>query len=135
MPDLDLRMVLQISGALLCVVNYILIQIRRISATQPTSLFIVASGGIILLSSAIMGEDWGLILLEVSWLVMVSVTLFVRYRETTANASMANAAAVPAALTTTGEFELVGVGEMENAADIPSALTTTGELELAGVGR
>ncbi|WP_199042409.1 hypothetical protein [Glycomyces salinus] len=111
MPEFDLRMILQICGALVCVVNYILIQTRRISATQKTSLFIVASGGTILLSSAIMGGDWGLILLEVSWLVMVSVTLVARYREEIA----AQAAAASAVMVTTGEIELVGVGDSLHA--------------------
>ena len=103
MPELDLRMILQICGALLCVANYVLIQTRRISATQKPSLFIVASGGVILLASAIMGGDWGLILLEASWLVMVAVTLVVRAREA--------AAAQVAAVASTGEIELVRVGD------------------------
>ncbi|GAB3658538.1 CBU_0592 family membrane protein [Glycomyces tarimensis] len=111
MPDFDLRMVLQISGALLCVVNYLLIQTRRITATQPVSLLIVACGGVILLASAIMGADWGLIILEVSWLVMVTVTLVIRHREALASAAAADTSTmVPAnaaALTTTGELELV----------------------------
>lgn len=105
MPDLDLRMVLQLSGALICVVNYILIQMRRLSATQPASLLFVASGGLVLLSSAIMGADWGLILLEASWLIMVTITLVVRQRE-------AAAAASAAAMATTGEFELIAVGDV-----------------------
>ena len=114
MPDFDLRMVLQISGALLCVVNYLLIQTRRITATQPVSLIIVACGGVILLASAIMGGDWGLILLEVSWLIMVTVTLVVRHREAVASAS-AGAAASAVAMTTTGELELIGVGDSLHA--------------------
>ncbi|WP_100444334.1 hypothetical protein [Glycomyces xiaoerkulensis] len=110
MPEFDLRMFLQISGALLCIVNYVLIQTRRLAATQPSSLIIVAFGGLILLSSAIMGGDWGLILLEVSWLVMVIVTLIVRHREAVAAATVPTAAS-PAAMTSTGELELVGVGD------------------------
>ncbi|MCH7231519.1 hypothetical protein L0U85_11755 [Glycomyces sp. L485] len=110
MPDIDLRMVLQISGALLCVANYLLIQTRRITATQPVSLLIVACGGVILLASAIMGADWGLIILEMSWLIMVSVTLIIRHREAVAAATAASAATT-AMLTTTGELELVGVGD------------------------
>ncbi|GAB4003246.1 hypothetical protein GCM10029992_44140 [Glycomyces albus] len=58
-----------------------------------------------------MGGDWGLILLEVSWLVMVSVTLIARYREEIA----AQAAAAAVIVATTGEIELVGVGDSLHA--------------------
>ncbi|WP_026931679.1 hypothetical protein [Glycomyces tenuis] len=124
MLDFDLRMVLQIAGALLCVANYLLIQTRRITATQPTSLLIVASGGVILLASAIMGADWGLIILEVSWLVMVSVTLVVRHREAVATAA--------AGAEASGESAPVG------SVEAPAAvfdMGNTGELELVGAGR
>lgn len=109
MLDFDLRMFLQILGAVFAVTNYVLIQTRRLSATQPASLSIVASAGVILLASAIMGGDWGLILLEVSWLIMVTVTLVVRHREATRTLAVTQAA-LPAAMVTAGEIELVGVG-------------------------
>ncbi|WP_026924708.1 hypothetical protein [Glycomyces arizonensis] len=128
MPDFDLRMALQIFGALLCIANYLLIQTRRITATQPVSLLIVASGGVILLASAILGADWGLIMLEVSWLVMVSVTLIVRHRESVASAAAANAGAE----VDTGAIA-VGTAAVETVAAFD--MGNTGELELVGAGR
>jgi hypothetical protein len=135
MLDFDLRMVLQIAGALLCVLNYLLIQTRRITATQPASLLIVASGGVFLLASAIMGADWGLILLEVSWLVMVGVTLVVRHREAAASAVVEESAPVGG-----DEFEAEAPVEapVESPAVSPVAsfdMGNTGELELVGAGR
>lgn len=147
MLDFDLRMALQIFGALLCIANYLLIQMRRITATQPASLFIVASGGVILLASAIMGSDWGLIMLEMSWLVMVSVTLVIRHREASAEAAAASAGAVvdtgaiavgTASVETFSRFEAlgdtgeiaVGTAVVEPAGAFDSG--NTGELQLAG---
>lgn len=131
MPDFDLRMVLQIFGALLCIANYLLIQTRRITATQPVSLLIVASGGVILLASAIMGADWGLIMLEVSWLVMVAVTLVVRHRESLASAGESGAEAeVDTAVIAVGTAVVEPV-----AASVPAFdMGNTGELELVGAG-
>lgn len=133
MPDFDLRMVLQIFGALLCIANYLLIQTRRITATQPVSLLIVASGGVILLASAIMGADWGLIMLEVSWLVMVAVTLIVRHRE-----SLAAAVEEGAAAEADTAVIAVGTASVEPvAASVPVPafdMGNTGELELVGAG-
>jgi hypothetical protein len=137
MPDIDLRMVLQIAGALLCVANYVLIQLRRILATQPTSLLIVASGGIILLVSAIMGRDWGLIILEVAWLVMVATTLVVRHREARARAAapvapepVAAPEPVPAA---PGGLPVEAVVP-DTPADVFAMEAPTVEFELVGAG-
>lgn len=145
MPDFDLRMVLQIFGALLCIANYLLIQTRRITATQPVSLLIVASGGVILLASAIMGADWGLIMLEVSWLVMVAVTLVIRHRETLAAAAEESAVAeADTAVIAVGSAAVVPVAEsvVEPAVEpvvasvpVPAFdMGNTGELELVGAG-
>ena len=80
MLDFDIRIVLQIMGALLCITNYLLVQTHRLKATQPTSLLLVISSCAILLASATIGHDWGLILLEGTWLLMVATTLILRQR-------------------------------------------------------
>lgn len=140
MLDFDLRMVLQILGAVLCVGNYLLVQTRRITATQPMSLSIVASGGVVLLVSAIMGADWGLILLEVSWLVMISVTLVIRHREVLAAASgsvavddgFVDGEAVTAEIAIASSA--IGVAAVESPVLESPVLdfSNTGELELVG---
>ena len=80
MLDFDIRIALQIGGAVLCIANYLLVQTHRLRATQPASLLLVISSCAVLLTSATIGHDWGLILLEGTWLVMVSATLIVRQR-------------------------------------------------------
>lgn len=138
MLDFDLRMVLQILGAVLCVGNYLLVQTRRITATQPMSLSIVASGGVVLLVSAIMGADWGLILLEVSWLVMISVTLVIRHREALGTASGSAGAAVAGDGFVDGEAVTAEIAIASSAVGVASVespvldFSNTGELELVG---
>jgi hypothetical protein len=80
MLDFDLRIVLQLCGAFLYITNYLLIQTHRIQATKPASLLLVISACSILLSAAIIGRDWGLILLEGTWLVLVGTTFIIRQR-------------------------------------------------------
>jgi len=80
MHEFDIRIILQICGAVLYITNYLLIQTHRISATKPASLGLVISACSILLSSAIIGHDWGLILLEGTWLFMVAATILIRRR-------------------------------------------------------
>lgn len=80
MHEFDIRILLQITGALLAITNYLLVQTHRIKATSPVSLSVVISACSILLTSAIIGRDWGLILLEGTWLVMGTTTILVRGR-------------------------------------------------------
>lgn len=80
MHDFDLRIMLQLCGAFLYITNYLLIQTHRIQATKPSSLLLVISACSILLSAAIIGRDWGLILLEGTWLVLVGTTFVIRQR-------------------------------------------------------
>jgi len=81
MHDFDIRIALQIIGAFLYITNFLLLQTHRIHATKPASLLLVISACSTLLSAAIIGHDWGLILLEGTWLVMVSTTFAIRQRE------------------------------------------------------
>jgi hypothetical protein len=78
--DFDLRIMLQLCGAFLYITNYLLVQTHRIHATKPASLGLVVSACAILLSAAIIGRDYGLILLEGTWLVMVATTILIRHR-------------------------------------------------------
>jgi hypothetical protein len=80
MHEFDIRIMLQITGALLAITNYLLVQTHRIKATSPVSLSVVVSACSILLTSAIIGRDWGLILLEGTWLVMGATTILIRSR-------------------------------------------------------
>lgn len=80
MHDFDVRIMLQLCGAVLYISNYLLVQTHRINATKPASLGLVISACAILLTSAIIGRDWGLILLEGTWLIMVAVTIVIRQR-------------------------------------------------------
>jgi uncharacterized membrane protein len=78
--DFDLRITLQLCGAFLYITNYLLIQTHRIQATKPASLLLVITACSILLSAAIIGRDWGLILLEGTWLILVGTTFVIRQR-------------------------------------------------------
>jgi hypothetical protein len=78
--DFDLRIMLQLCGAFMYITNYLLVQTHRIQATKPASLGLVVSACAILLSAAIIGHDYGLILLEGTWLVLVSATILIRRR-------------------------------------------------------
>ncbi|MEU5871351.1 hypothetical protein AB0A73_07265 [Glycomyces sp. NPDC047369] len=80
--DFDIRIMFQIIGALLYITNFLLLQTHRIHATKPASLLLVISACSILLTAAIIGRDWGLILLEGTWLILVSSTFAIRQRET-----------------------------------------------------
>lgn len=80
MHDFDLRIMLQLCGAFLYITNYLLVQTHRIQATKPASLGLVVSACAILLSAAVIGHDYGLILLEGTWLVLVSTTIVIRRR-------------------------------------------------------
>ena len=80
MLDFDLRITLQLCGAFLYITNYLLIQTHRIQATKPASLLLVITACSILLSAAIIGRDWGLILLEGTWLILVGTTFVIRQR-------------------------------------------------------
>ncbi|MEU6248958.1 hypothetical protein [Glycomyces sp. NPDC047010] len=82
MHDFDVRIMFQIIGALLYITNFLLLQTHRIHATKPASLLLVISACSILLTAAIIGRDWGLILLEGTWLILVSSTFAIRQRET-----------------------------------------------------
>ncbi|MCD0445121.1 hypothetical protein LO763_16005 [Glycomyces sp. A-F 0318] len=124
MHDFDVRIMLQICGAVLAITNYLLVQTHRVKATSPVSLSIVISSCAILLTSAVMGLDWGLILLEGTWLVMVAVTMAVRGREALRRAVLereAVASAVPAPVRMVPEpvepaLEPVAARELELAA-------------------
>ncbi|GAA1690697.1 hypothetical protein GCM10009830_42980 [Glycomyces endophyticus] len=80
MHDFDVRIMLQVIGALLYITNFLLLQTHRIHATKPASLGLVISACSILLTAAIIGHDWGLILLEGTWLVLVTTTFVIRQR-------------------------------------------------------
>ncbi|MFC4337507.1 CBU_0592 family membrane protein [Salininema proteolyticum] len=81
MPEFDVRIALQFIGAALYIAQYILVQSRRIEATAPLSLLLIGIGALFLLVSASMGFDWGLMLLNATWIVMVSGTFIVRRRK------------------------------------------------------
>ncbi|WP_205327470.1 hypothetical protein [Glycomyces sp. YM15] len=80
MHDFDIRIMFQIIGALLYITNFLLLQTHRIHATKPASLLLVISACSILLTAAIIGHDWGLILLEGTWLFLVTTTFAIRQR-------------------------------------------------------
>ncbi|WP_030155965.1 hypothetical protein [Glycomyces sp. NRRL B-16210] len=100
MHDFDVRIMLQLCGAVLYITNYLLIQTHRIHATKPASLGLVISACAILLSAAIIGHDWGLILLEGTWLIMVSVTMAIRQRAASRRAVLEREALVSAVAST-----------------------------------
>jgi hypothetical protein len=109
MHDFDIRIMLQICGAILYITNYLLIQTHRIKATNPASLGLVISACSILLTSATIGRDWGLILLEGTWLVMVAVTILIRHRAAARQAVLereAIASAMPVREPAVRELEL-----------------------------
>ncbi|RRR98317.1 hypothetical protein [Glycomyces terrestris] len=96
MHDFDIRIALQVLGALLYITNFLLLQTHRIHATKPASLGLVISACSILLTAAVIGRDWGLILLEGTWLVMVTTTFVIRQREARRRAVLEREAAVSA---------------------------------------
>ncbi|THV26252.1 hypothetical protein [Glycomyces paridis] len=102
MHDFDVRILLQIGGAVLYITNYLLVQTHRLQATRPASLCLVITACSILLTSAILGRDWGLILLEGTWLVMVAVTLVVRQRAAVRRSVLEREAAVSAVVESRG---------------------------------
>jgi low temperature requirement protein LtrA len=96
MHDFDVRIMFQIIGALLYITNFLLLQTHRIHATKPASLLLVISACSILLTAAIIGHDWGLILLEGTWLVMVTTTFAIRQRAARRQAVLEREAAASA---------------------------------------
>lgn len=100
MHDFDLRIMLQLGGAFLYITNYLLVQTHRIHATKPASLGLVVSACAVLLSAAIIGRDWGLILLEGTWLIMVAVTIMIRQRAAARRAVLEREALVSAVAST-----------------------------------
>ncbi|THV33410.1 hypothetical protein [Glycomyces buryatensis] len=91
----DFRLALQLIGAVLSIVQYLLVQTNRLKATEPVALLMLVGASGTLLGSAVMGLDWGLILLQTAWLVIIFGTLFVHWRA--ALAAAASAEAEPAA--------------------------------------
>ncbi|MEU6859989.1 hypothetical protein AB0B28_14085 [Glycomyces sp. NPDC046736] len=96
MHDFDIRIMFQIIGALLYITNFLLLQTHRIHATKPASLLLVISACSILLTAAIIGRDWGLILLEGTWLFLVVTTFVIRQRSARRMAVLEREAAVSA---------------------------------------
>ncbi|GAA2308567.1 hypothetical protein GCM10009853_077510 [Glycomyces scopariae] len=96
MHDFDVRIMLQILGALLYITNFLLLQTHRIHATKPASLGLVISACSILLTAAVIGRDWGLILLEGTWLIMVATTFVIRQRAARRQAVLEREAVVSA---------------------------------------
>jgi len=93
MHDFDLRIMFQIIGALLYITNFLLLQTHRIHATKPASLLLVISACSILLTAAIIGHDYGLILLEGTWLFLVTTTFAIRQRSSRRQAILEREAA------------------------------------------
>ena len=96
MHDFDIRIMFQIIGALLYITNFLLLQTHRIHATKPASLLLVISACSILLTAAIIGHDWGLILLEGTWLFLVTTTFTIRQRSARRQAVLEREAEVSA---------------------------------------
>jgi hypothetical protein len=119
--EFDIRIMLQICGALLYITNYLLVQTHKIHATKPASLGLVVSACAILLSAAIIGHDYGLILLEGTWLVLVAGTILIRHRAASRKAVLMREAEVSAvspmrpAAASTVEVEAPVVRERELA--------------------
>jgi hypothetical protein len=93
MHDFDIRIMFQIIGALLYITNFLLLQTHRIHATKPASLLLVISACSILLTAAIIGHDYGLILLEGTWLFLVTTTFAIRQRSSRRQAILEREAA------------------------------------------
>jgi hypothetical protein len=115
MHDFDVRIFLQIIGALLYITNFLLLQTHRIHATKPASLGLVVSACSTLLTAAIIGHDWGLILLEGTWLFMVTTTLVIRQRGARRRSVLEREAAVSAVPAGVVAAEPVAVREPELA--------------------
>ena len=136
MHEFDIRIMFQICGAVLAITNYLLVQTHRIKATSPVSLSVVIAACSILLTSAIIGRDWGLILLEGTWLVMGSTTMFVRQRAAARRAVLereAVSSAVPVRVAV-GERVVVPERVVSEAAFVETValeLPVARELELA----
>lgn len=96
MHDFDIRIMFQIIGALLYITNFLLLQTHKIHATKPASLLLVISACSILLTAAVIGRDWGLILLEGTWLFMVTTTFAIRQRSARRQAVLEREAEVSA---------------------------------------
>ncbi|PRY56868.1 MULTISPECIES: hypothetical protein [Glycomyces] len=127
MHDFDIRIMFQIIGALLYITNFLLLQTHRIHATKPASLLLVISACSILLTAAIIGRDWGLILLEGTWLVLVSSTFAIRQRETRRRLVLEREA-VDSAVAVVREAPVPAVVEAVEPVAVPVAR----ERELAG---
>jgi hypothetical protein len=136
MHEFDFRIMFQVCGAVLYITNYLLLQSRRIKATDMASLGLVVSACSILLTSAIIGRDWGLILLEGTWLVMVGVTILIRRRSAARRAVLereAVASAVPARAVVREAAPVEPVVAEVPAREPVAAGRPARELELAGV--
>jgi hypothetical protein len=118
--EFDIRIMLQICGALLYITNYLLVQTHKIQATKPASLGLVISACAILLSAAIIGRDYGLILLEGTWLVLVAGTIVIRHRSASRKAVLER------------EAEVSAVAPVRAAVEAPVEVPVVRERELAG---
>ncbi|MCC3763288.1 hypothetical protein K3N28_09415 [Glycomyces sp. TRM65418] len=127
MHDFDLRIMLQLCGAFLYITNYLLVQTHRIQATKPASLGLVVSACAILLSAAVIGHDYGLILLEGTWLVLVSTTIVIRRRAAARKAVLEREALLSAV-----ERVRVEPAAESDVAPAPAEPVVARERELAG---
>ncbi|HEX2143915.1 MAG TPA: hypothetical protein VHG10_05330 [Glycomyces sp.] len=132
MHEFDARIMLQLCGAFLYITNYLLIQTHRIQATKPASLLLVISACSILLSAAIIGHDWGLILLEGTWLFLVGTTFAIRQREAMRKAVLEREAVASAVAPVRPAPAMVVEPVVESVVEPVLEQPVTRERELAG---
>jgi membrane-bound ClpP family serine protease len=78
--EVDVLEVLQIVGAVLILVAFIGLQLRRLEPTSYSYLIFNAVGSALLALLAAIGSQWGFLLLEGSWAVISLVGLVNRAR-------------------------------------------------------
>lgn len=71
---------MQLSGALLVLAAFALLQLRMLTATSLPYLLMNAAGSAVLASDAALGEQWGFVLLNVVWCAVSLVSLARRGR-------------------------------------------------------
>ncbi len=68
---------IQIIGSLIVLVPFVLVQLRKLTPTHPAYLVANAVGSSVLAVEAVIGQQWGFLLLEGVWAI-VSVVGLVR---------------------------------------------------------
>lgn len=78
-----IEQVVQITGSLLVLIAFVAAQLKRLRQDSLAYLVLNTVGSGTLAVVAILGRQWGFLLLEASWALVSAVGMFARFRRAT----------------------------------------------------